>query len=80
MNEKVVKMACEFYCRRLIELNPILLITPAKLVELNRQAEGLRQGMLRSESNPVWTLPVQVIADSSPTRFDIILLSDDSTT
>jgi hypothetical protein len=70
----VVNMARDFYTRRLIELNPVLICTPAKLVELNRQAEGLRQGMKRTETNPVWDLLVRVEADgTSPTRFEVIL-------
>jgi hypothetical protein len=72
----VLNMARDFYTRRLIELNPVLLVSPAKLVELNRQAEGLRQGMLRTETNPVWRLPVRIEADgTSPTRFEVILES-----
>jgi len=74
MNTLTLQMARDFYVRRLIELNPILLISPAKLVELNRQVEGLRQGMLKTETNPVWQIPVRVESDGvSVTRFEVIL-------
>ena len=74
LNPQVVEMARNFYARRLIELNPILLVTPAMLVHLNRQAEGLRQGMKKTETNPVWDVPVSIEADgTSPTRFEVIL-------
>jgi len=74
MNGNTIRLARDFYVRRLIELNPVLLVTPAKLVELNRQAQGLRNGMRATESNPVWKLQVRVEADgSSPTRFEVIL-------
>jgi len=74
MNTLTLRMARDFYTRRLIELNPVLLVTPAKLVELNRQVEALRQGMLRTETNPVWNIKVRIEADgSSPTRFEVIL-------
>lgn len=74
MNTTTLRMARDFYVRRLNELNPILLVTPAKLVELNRQAEAIRQGMLQSETNPVWNIRVRIEADGqSPTRFEVIL-------
>lgn len=74
MNANTLRLAKEFYQRRLIELNPVLLVTPAKLVELNRQAQGLRNGMRQSETNPVWNLQVRIEADgASPTRFEVIL-------
>ncbi len=74
MNANTLRLAKEFYQRRLIELNPVLLVTPAKLVELNYQAQALRNGMRRAETNPVWNLQVRVEADgTSPTRFEVIL-------
>lgn len=74
MNANTLRLAREFYTRRLIELNPTLLVTPAKLVTLNYQAQGLRNGMRQTESNPVWNLQVRVEADgTSPTRFEVIL-------
>lgn len=74
MNTMTLRLARDFYVRRLIELNPVLLVTPAKLVELNRQVEALRQGMLQKETNPVWNIKVRVEADGqSPTRFEVIL-------
>jgi hypothetical protein len=74
MNTMTLRLARDFYVRRLIELNPVLLVTPAKLVELNYQAEALRQGMLQKETNPVWKIKVRVEADGqSPTRFEVIL-------
>jgi hypothetical protein len=74
MNANTLRLTKEFYQRRLIELNPVLIVTPAKLVELNRQAQGLRNGMRATETNPVWNLAVRVEADgTSPTRFEVIL-------
>lgn len=74
MNANILRLAKEFYQRRLIELNPVLLVTPAKLVELNYQAQALRNGMRQFETNPVWNLQVRIEADgSSPTRFEVIL-------
>jgi hypothetical protein len=74
MNANTLRLAKEFYVRRLIELNPVFIVTPAKLVELNRQAQALRNGMRLAESNPVWNLQVRVEADgTSPTRFEVIL-------
>lgn len=70
-------MARDFYVKRLIELNPVMIVTPAKLETLNRQAEGLRQGMLRTETNPVWNIPVMVQSDgTNPTRFEVIFLDN----
>lgn len=74
MNANTVRLAREFYQRRLIELNPVLLVTPAKLVELNYQAQALRNGMRQKETNPVWNLQVRIEADgTSPTRFEVLL-------
>ena len=57
-----------------MELNPILIVTPAKLVILNHQAQALRNGMLKTETNPVWKLQVRIEPDgTSPTRFEVIL-------
>jgi hypothetical protein len=79
MNTNTLRLARDFYVRRLTELNPVLIVTPAKLVELNRQAQGLRNGMRASETNPVWNLQVRVEADgTSPTRFEVILEDDKS--
>lgn len=69
--------ATNYYFKRLVDLNPVLLITPAKLIQLNAQAEGIRVEMLRKESNPVWKIPVQIEADwKNPTRFEVILDPD----
>jgi hypothetical protein len=74
MNANTLRLARDFYTRRLIELNPVLIVTPAKLVTLNHQAQGLRNGMRQAESNPVWNLQVRIEADgTSPTRFEVIL-------
>lgn len=74
MNTLTLQMARDFYVRRLIELNPVLLVTPAKLEILNRQAEALRQGMIQKETNPVWQIPVRIEMDGqSPTRFEVVL-------
>lgn len=72
--ERMKKLAVLFYQRELIALNPVLLVTPAKLEVLNRQAEQLRLKQLRNEPDPVWTIPVRVYADGqSPTRFEVVL-------
>lgn len=77
MNRTTMIMARDFYVRRLIELNPVLIVTPAKLEILNRQAEALRQGMLRTESNPIWKIPVVVQSDgTNPTRFEVIFVDN----
>ena len=74
MNANTLRLARDFYTRRLIELNPIMIVTPAKLVTLNHQAQGLWTGMRAAESNPVWNLQVRIEADgTSPTRFEVIL-------
>lgn len=77
MNTLTLQMARDFYVRRLIDLNPVLIITPAKLELLNRQVEAIRLGMLKVETNPVWRIPVRVESDGvSPTRFEVILGGD----
>lgn len=74
MNDNTLRLAREFYQRKLIEKNPVFIATPAKLHELNRQAQELRMQQLRTETNPVWRLNVRIEADgASPTRFEVIL-------
>lgn len=70
----VIRQAVDFYYRRLVELNPIFLATPAAMDKINRQAEALRQGQKRKENNPVWDMRVQVQSDGvNPTRFLVIV-------
>ena len=73
-NPLLLKMIIDFYTKKLIEWNPVLIVTPAALERLNRQAESLRQHQLKRETNPVWNIPVKVLADGkSPTRFEVVL-------
>lgn len=77
--EIMKKLAILFYQRELINLNPVLLVTPAKLEILNRQAEHLRLSQLRREPDPVWRIPVKIYADGqSPTRFEVVLEEEES--
>jgi hypothetical protein len=44
---------------------------------MNRQAEMIRQQQLKTETNPVWRIPVRIEPDgTSATRFDIIFLGE----
>lgn len=74
INPTIKQMALEFYTKNLVKLNPILLITPASLVKLNRQVEEIRiKQKQRGETNPVWNLLVEVITNGkSPTHFQVI--------
>jgi hypothetical protein len=77
MHTNTLRLARDFYFRKLTEMNPVLFVTPAKLEVLNRQAEALRQQMLRTETNPVWRIPVRIEPDgSSPTRFEILFMGE----
>lgn len=77
MNKAVLRLARDFYFRRLTELNPYFIATPAKLELLNRQAEMIRQEMASKETNPVWRIPVRIELDgTSITRFDIIFVGE----
>ncbi|TXH11390.1 MAG: hypothetical protein E6R04_02070 [Spirochaetes bacterium] len=77
MNKAVLRLAREFYFRRLTEMNPYFIATPAKLEILNRQVEAIRQEMARKETNPVWKVPVRIEPDgTSVTRFDIVFVGE----
>ncbi len=77
MNKAVLRLARDYYFRRLTEMNPYFIATPAKLEILNRQAEMIRQDMMRKETNPVWRLPVRIEPDgTSVTRFDVIFVGE----
>ena len=77
MNTMTLRLARDYYFRKLIELNPYFILSPAKLELLNRQAEELRQQMLRTETNPVWRIPVRIEADgTSATRFDVVFVGE----
>lgn len=73
VTKEILRLAKNFYHRRLVELNPVLLVMPAALVRLNIQAENLRLEQKRTEPNPVWSIPVRIESDgTSPTRFQIL--------
>lgn len=77
MNTATLRLARDFYYRKLTELNPYFIATPAKLEVMNRQAEMIRQQQLKTETNPVWRIPVRIEPDgTSATRFDIIFLGE----
>lgn len=77
MNTAILRLARDFYFRKLTELNPYFIATPAKLEMLNRQAEAIRQQQLRTETNPVWRIPVRIEVDgTSATRFDVIFVGE----
>jgi hypothetical protein len=74
MNPNTLRLAREFYFRKLNELNPYILATPAVIHKLNQQAEAIRFHLAKTETNPVWRLRVRIEPDgTSPTRFEVIL-------
>jgi hypothetical protein len=75
MNTATLRLARDFYTRKLNELNPYFIASPARLEILNRQIEEIRQRMLATETNPVWRIPVRVDPDgSSATRFEVVFV------
>lgn len=65
-----------WYTERLTEKHIGCLLTPARIEQLKWDLRALQERMKKTETNPVWTVPVVLHVEPGRGHFEVVIADD----
>lgn len=65
-----------WYTERLTEKHGACMLTPARIAQIQWDLQALQERMKKTETNPVWTIPVVLYTEPNRGRFEVTIVDE----